>query len=180
MPNHFLHSASLSTPLGEMLAVYSPKGLCLLDFPQGKHQDTTLAALQKQWQCPILEHPDPRLPLLQRALHEYFVQERRSFHDIEVDLSLGTAFQQSVWRVLQSIPYGKTVSYGEQARLLGNADAVRAVAAANGRNPVSIIVPCHRIIGSNGKLTGYAGGLWRKQALLSLENGQNHLWQTQN
>ena len=175
MIKNFLHHATLTTPLGEMLAVYSPKGLCLLDFPQGKHQDNALAKLQTQWQCPLREHPDPRLPLLQRALQEYFAKQRHRFDDIEVDFRIGTAFQQSVWRVLQSIPYGTTISYGEQARLLGKPEAVRAVAAANGRNPLSIIVPCHRVIGSNGKLTGYAGGLWRKQALLALESGQNCL-----
>lgn len=175
MMQNFLHHTALTTPLGEMLAVYSPKGLCLLDFPQGKHQDNALAKLQTQWQCPLCEHPDPRSPLLQRALQEYFTKQRHHFNDIAVDFSIGTAFQQSVWRVLQSIPYGKTISYGEQARLLGKPEAVRAVAAANGRNPLSIIVPCHRVIGSNGKLTGYAGGLWRKQALLALESGQNCL-----
>jgi methylated-DNA-[protein]-cysteine S-methyltransferase len=86
-----------------------------------------------------------------------------------LDLSTGTAFQQAVWQALLTIPLGSTQSYGDLARRLDNPKAVRAVGAAVGRNPVSIILPCHRILGAGGQLTGYAGGLWRKQALLKLE-----------
>lgn len=86
--------------------------------------------------------------------------------------TIGTAFQQQVWNALLTIPYGETRSYKEQAQQLGNPKAVRAVAAANGQNKVSILIPCHRVIGSDGKLTGYAGGLNRKQSLLALERGE--------
>ena len=89
---------------------------------------------------------------------------------------VGTPFQQRVWQTLLQIPYGETISYKQQAERLGSLKAVRAVAAANGQNKISIIVPCHRVIGSNGSLTGYAGGLNRKQALLQLENPQNTLF----
>lgn len=87
----------------------------------------------------------------------------------------GTAFQQQVWSALQQIPYGETLSYGELARRLGNPKAVRAVGLANGANPISVIIPCHRVIGSNGSLVGYGGGLATKQALLALERGQRTL-----
>lgn len=103
-------------------------------------------------------------------LSEYFANTRRTF-----DLPLaagGTAFQQQVWRLLCDIPYGETASYSDIARRLGNPKAVRAVGSANGKNPISIIVPCHRVIGANGTLTGYAGGLERKSQLLRLENPQ--------
>jgi len=101
-------------------------------------------------------------------LEEYFTQKRTDF---ELDIApKGTEFQQKVWQVLQKIPYGKTVSYLEIAQELGDPKAVRAVGMANGKNPISIVVPCHRVIGSNGNLTGYAGGLERKRFLLDLEN----------
>ena len=102
-----------------------------------------------------------------RQVDEYFNAERRQF---SVKLSLqGTDFQNMVWHQLLNVPYGKTVSYGEIATAIGNPAACRAVGAANGKNPISIIVPCHRIIGSDGTLTGYGGGLWRKQWLLKHE-----------
>lgn len=109
-------------------------------------------------------------PLLSEAVHqlrEYFAGALRSFN-LPILLE-GTAFQKSVWEVLMDIPYGETISYGEQARRLGNPAAVRAVGLANGRNPVPIVVPCHRVIGANGMLTGYGGGLAIKEALLALE-----------
>jgi methylated-DNA-[protein]-cysteine S-methyltransferase len=114
---------------------------------------------------------DPEHPVLKevsRQLTDYFAG-RRSHFDVPLDLSHGTAFQQSVWQALLAIPQGDTASYGDVSRRIGNPTAVRAVGAAVGRNPVSIIVPCHRVIGSNGSLTDYAGGLVRKAALLKLE-----------
>ena len=105
----------------------------------------------------------------QRELEEYFEGERREF-----SLALepaGTPFQMRVWQALRAIPYGETISYGELARRIGQPRAVRAVGLANGRNPISIIVPCHRVIGANGTLTGYGGGLERKRFLLALESG---------
>ena len=105
-------------------------------------------------------------------LDEYFHAKRRQFM-----ISLapdGTRFQQKVWQQLLSVPYGATASYLEIAQAIGNPGAVRAVGAANGRNPISIIIPCHRVIGSNGKLTGYGGGLWRKEWLLNHEGWRSH------
>ena len=109
-----------------------------------------------------------------RQLDEYFDGERRAF-DLPLDLS-GSEFQQSVWARLRDIPYGETVSYGELARRVGRDDVVRAVAAAVGRTPVPIVVPCHRVIGADGSLTGYGGGLHRKRALLDLEAGRYALF----
>ena len=108
-----------------------------------------------------------------RQLKAYFAGELENF-----DLSLsphGTPFQQRVWSELQKIPYGKTISYGELARRIGNPKASRAVGLANGSNPISIVIPCHRVIGSNGKLTGYGGGLPIKEKLLALERRQLRL-----
>jgi methylated-DNA-[protein]-cysteine S-methyltransferase len=102
-----------------------------------------------------------------RQLNEYFAGERTDF-DLPLSLD-GTGFQRTVWSGLQDIPYGETISYGELARRIGQPTASRAVGLANGRNPVSIVVPCHRVVGSNGSLTGYGGGLPRKQFLLGLE-----------
>lgn len=101
-------------------------------------------------------------------LQEYFAGERKTF-DFKLNPQ-GTEFQQKVWQVLQGIPYGKTISYMELSLKVGDIKAIRAVAAANGKNPLWIVVPCHRVIGSDGSLTGYAGGLWRKKCLLDHEN----------
>jgi methylated-DNA-[protein]-cysteine S-methyltransferase len=107
------------------------------------------------------------LPEAVRQLHEYFKGERREF-DLPIRMH-GTTFQQRVWRELMAIPYGETRSYGEQAKRIGNPNASRAVGLANGRNPIAIIVPCHRVIGADGSLTGFGGGLERKRWLLAHE-----------
>lgn len=109
-------------------------------------------------------------PLLNEGLRQLtaYFEEGRSQFDLPLDLQ-GTTFQQQVWQHLLTIPYGQTISYLDIARALNNEKAIRAVGQANGRNPVSIIVPCHRVIGHNGKLTGYGGGLWRKKWLLQHE-----------
>ncbi|MFG3281992.1 methylated-DNA--[protein]-cysteine S-methyltransferase [Streptomyces sp. NPDC048111] len=113
---------------------------------------------------------DGPFPEVVRQLEAYFAGE---LTDFKLDLNMqGTAFQQRVWEQLQQIPYGETRSYGELAEALGNPNASRAVGLANGKNPVGIIVPCHRVIGANGSLTGYGGGLERKQRLLAFERGE--------
>jgi methylated-DNA-[protein]-cysteine S-methyltransferase len=110
---------------------------------------------------------DPALEAAARQLQEYFDGSRRAF-DLPLDLD-GTAFQRSAWLALQTIPFGTTVSYGEQARRLGHPGAARAVGAANGRNPLPIVLPCHRLVGARGELTGYGGGIDVKEALLEHE-----------
>lgn len=119
------------------------------------------------------EFPDIDPELLQEAkkqLKEYFLGQRQSF-DLKINPT-GTDFQKEIWKLLMEVPFGKTSSYLELSKEFGNIKAIRAVAAANGKNPLWIIVPCHRIIGSDGSLTGYAGGLWRKKWLLEHEQDQ--------
>lgn len=124
---------------------------------------------------PMEERDDhPALDQAARQLDEYFQGERRRF-DLPLDFA-GTDFQKRVWQALLTIPYGETRSYSELARQIGSPDAVRAVGAANGRNPISIVAPCHRVIGASGALTGFAGGLEAKQYLLALESGEPRLF----
>lgn len=159
----YLHHDS---PIGPLLLAASERGLRAVTMDGHRH---------------LAEHPDPRwsLPcpsdvaqsaILERArrqLDDYFGGRRVGF-DVPIDVD-GTDFQRSVWRGLAGIAFGATISYGELARRIGNPKAVRAVGLANGRNPVSIIVPCHRVIGADGSMTGYGGGLERKVFLLALE-----------
>lgn len=155
---------TFQSPLGKMIIAATDKGLAGLWFEGQRHLPPELAGVI-QWPS------DPEHPVLQQVmtqLTEYFTGQRTQF-DVPLDLAYGTAFQQSVWQALLKIPQGDTASYGEVGRRIGKPAAVRAVGAAVGRNPVSIIVPCHRVMGASGALTGYAGGLERKAALLTLE-----------
>lgn len=168
-----LHFTRISTPLGPMLAAASERGLCLLEFVDRRMLETQLRRLKVAFDAPIVPGMNAVLAQTTAELNEYFAGLRREF-TVPLDLA-GSDFHRSVWRELLNIPYGVTRSYGEQARRLGRADAVRAVARANGDNRIAIIIPCHRVIGSDGKLTGYGGGLWRKRWLLDLELGQTPL-----
>lgn len=168
-PNE-LTTAAIATPLGEMLAVFGSRGLCLLEFVGQKHLEQEITAVQKALRGRFVFQEDERTQLLRQELDLYFQCRLKTFATpLEM---IGTAFQKQAWDVLLAIPYGETRSYKEQAQRLGNPKAVRAVAAANGQNKVSILIPCHRVIGSDGKLTGYAGGLNRKQFLLALERDE--------
>ncbi len=156
------------TPLGEMTALLSPAGLCLLEFSE--HTRGLAREIEQVEAARGGPAQDGRSALCERVdreLAEYFAGRRQRF-DLPLDL-VGTPFQIEVWRALLAIPYGQTRSYGEQARSIGRPSATRAVAAANGQNKISLIVPCHRVIGSDGSLTGYGGGLARKRWLLQLE-----------
>lgn len=162
-----LHFTRIATPLGPMLAAAHDHALCLLEFVDRRMLETQLARLGKRLGCTPVPSTNAILEQTQNELNEYFAGARTEF---TIPLAAaGTEFQQQVWRVLTGIPYGTTRSYGEQARLLGQPLAVRAVARANGDNPIAIVVPCHRVVGANGKLTGYGGGLWRKRWLLDHE-----------
>jgi len=150
---------TITTPLGRILLARTAKGLAGAWFEGQKHHPGPIAAP---------EVPDDELLLrAARELDEFFAGTRERF-DVPLDLQ-GTPFQRSVWQRLLRIAAGTTCSYGEIAKELGSANAVRAVGSAVGRNPVSVIVPCHRVVGSDGSLTGYAGGVDRKRALLELE-----------
>lgn len=157
----------LLTPLGPMVAGAVDEGVCLLEFADRRMLETQLARVERHLSARCLPGAHPHLDDLGRQLAEYFAGTRRDF---EVPLVLrGTPFQERVWEGLRSIPYGATRSYQEQARTLGLPDSVRAVARANGDNRIAILVPCHRVVGKDGHLTGYGGGLWRKRHLLDLE-----------
>ncbi|WP_431095559.1 methylated-DNA--[protein]-cysteine S-methyltransferase [Polaromonas aquatica] len=155
---------TFSSPLGEMIIAATDKGLAGTWFAGQRH-------LPPQLVKPYVWREDPNHSVLRQAisqLTEYYAGTRRMF-DLPLDLGYGTAFQQSVWQALLAIPQGGTLSYGQVSQRIGKPEAVRAVGAAVGRNPVSVIVPCHRVLGADGSLTGYAGGLHRKTALLQLE-----------
>jgi methylated-DNA-[protein]-cysteine S-methyltransferase len=156
--------AQIESPLGPLLLAADETGLRSIDFVNGRRPVSPDAA----W------HEDPAFlnePI--RQLRAYFAGDLETFN---LPLApAGTTFQLAVWRDLCEIPYGKTISYGELARRLGNPKACRAVGLANGSNPIPIVIPCHRVIGSNGKLTGYGGGLLLKEKLLALERRQLRL-----
>ena len=150
----------IQSPVGKLKLVASDKGLVAILWENDNPRRVLLKDMAVNESHPILLET-------QRQLGEYFASERSTF-SVALD-TRGTHFQKSVWDALLRIPFGETRSYGQLAKQLGNPRASRAVGAANGRNPVSIIVPCHRVIGSSGKLTGFAGGLERKTCLLNLE-----------
>jgi methylated-DNA-[protein]-cysteine S-methyltransferase len=157
----FLVKTTVSSPLGPILLAASPQGLAGLWFAEGQKYVPDTSG----WR----EAPDnPVLQKTARALQAYFAGQPLVL-DVPLDLQTGTPFQQAVWQALLRIPQGSTTSYGALSASIGKPSAVRAVGSAVGRNPVSILVPCHRVVGANGSLTGYAGGLERKTALLQLE-----------
>lgn len=160
----------VDTPLGAMLAVACNEGLCLLEFTDRKALASELADLRTRCDSAIAFAPHRHTTQVARELAEYFAKTRTSF---DVPLApFGTPFQRAVWDALLAIPHGSTARYAEQAARLGRPSAVRAVAAANGANRLAIVIPCHRVIGSDGSLTGYAGGLWRKRRLLEHERSR--------
>jgi methylated-DNA-[protein]-cysteine S-methyltransferase len=158
----------IASPVGKLKLVASDKGLVAVLWENDNPRRVRLSELVEDKQYPVLLETE-------RQLGEYFEGKRKTF-SIALDMR-GTPFQKSVWEALLAIPFGETRSYGQLAKQLGNPQAVRAVGAANGRNPVSIIVPCHRVIGSTRKLTGFAGGLNTKAHLLGLEENSHRLFQ---
>jgi AraC family transcriptional regulator of adaptative response/methylated-DNA-[protein]-cysteine methyltransferase len=164
---NMIFTRRLLTPLGPMLAAASDEGICLLEFTDRRMLETQLSRIRKRIAPDILSGNNFHLDKLENQLNEYFAGKRKQFN-LPLVLS-GTTFQEKVWSALLDIPYGQTRSYKQQAQAIGQLKAVRAVARANGDNRIAIIVPCHRVIGSNGELVGYGGGLSRKQFLLNLE-----------
>lgn len=173
MSNSKLVYNYLESPLGTLIIGTTAKGCCLLEF-NDRHELSAIKSRYKKWyQVDCVEGSHPTLDRLESELKEYFNGKLRDF-SIPLDLR-GTQFETSVWNELLQIPYGETRSYGDIAKKLDNSSASRAVGRANGNNPVAIIVPCHRVIASNGKLHGYGGGLWRKEKLLALESQKKRL-----
>lgn len=156
-----IHYTRIDSPIGPLLLAASDAGMHAIEFPDARHP----VRRGDDW----VESGHPLLDRARQQLDEYFAGERRRF-----DLPLapqGTPFQRQVWETLATIGYGQTLSYGQLAARIGRPSASRAVGAANGRNPIPIVLPCHRVIGANGSLTGFGGGLPTKQFLLRLEGG---------
>jgi methylated-DNA-[protein]-cysteine S-methyltransferase len=159
---NILHVETLDTPIGTLVLAADAEGLRHIEFPSNRHPVS-----REGWVPGAEGAAADIITMTSRQLREYFDGKRRDF---ELPLApRGTAFQMQVWHALATIPFGATWSYGELARVIGKPDAMRAVGAANGRNPLPIVLPCHRVIGADGSLTGFGGGLPIKEALLRLE-----------
>ena len=163
-----IHFQYYPSPFGELILGSFEDKLCLCDWRHRKGRRAIDSRLQNGLKALMVEKNSTVLTKTKKQLNEYFNGKRQTF-DIPV-LTVGTDFQKSVWQALVDIPFGNTSTYLKIAETINNKTAIRAVANANGANALSIIIPCHRIIGSNGKMVGYAGGLPAKQKLLSLEN----------
>jgi methylated-DNA-[protein]-cysteine S-methyltransferase len=161
METDMYHTTTIDSPVGPLRLIASDDGLRAILW--GAEDAERIASIDDD----MVEERTPLLDEAAKQLGEYFAGTRRDF-DLPLDPA-GTDFQKSAWMVLRSIPYGQTMTYGEQARRLGDPNKARAVGAANGKNPLSIVVPCHRVIGSNGDLTGFAAGVDIKSWLLDHE-----------
>jgi AraC family transcriptional regulator of adaptative response/methylated-DNA-[protein]-cysteine methyltransferase len=163
----------LESPVGPLLAAATARAVVLLEFTERRMLEAQFDTLRRRFQTPIVPGDNPHLAKLRQELVEYFDGRRKKF---TVPLNYpGTPFQQKVWDELLKIPYGETRSYEDIARAVGSASAVRAVGQTNGLNRICVVIPCHRVVNKDGKLGGYGGGLWRKQALLTLEQGQKQM-----
>jgi AraC family transcriptional regulator of adaptative response/methylated-DNA-[protein]-cysteine methyltransferase len=157
----------IETPIGVMVAGAVEEGICLLEFTDRRMLNTEYKDLARLLKTSIEEGENKHIKEIRKQLKEYFEGKRKEFTVLLV--TPGTGFQQAVWQELQRLPFGSTRTYQEQAEALNKPGAVRAIANANGMNRISIVIPCHRIIGSDGNLTGYGGGLRRKRWLLDHE-----------
>jgi len=169
--NLYIHQ--INSPIGILTIAASNKGICMLEFDNesrlSKHQKDLTTVYPN-----VIHKSNTHISELEKQLLEYFNKTRKTF-DIPMDL-IGTNFQIKVWQELLNIPFGTVRSYKNQALALNDLKAIRAVANANRQNKIAIIIPCHRVIGSDGNLTGFGGGLWRKQFLLNLESNQKSLF----
>ena len=164
-----VHVTRVESPVGQLVLGATDKALVLLEFVDRRMLPTQIARLAKALDCVFAPGETPLLRRVHKQLDEYFSGSRKDF-DLPMAMT-GTPFQVSVWKALLAIPSGATRSYKDVAQAIGRPEAVRAVARANGDNRMAIVIPCHRVIGADGKLVGYGGGLWRKQRLLELEGG---------
>lgn len=161
------------SPVGPLVAAATRDGICLLEFSDRERLSNRLETLRKRYAGSLSPGPNHWLGDLRKQLTEYFDSERQQF---ELPLIYpGSPFQEKVWSMLRQIPYGQTWSYIDVATRIGDVLATRAVGAANGQNPIAIVIPCHRVINANGDFGGYGGGVWRKRILLDLERGQGRL-----
>jgi AraC family transcriptional regulator of adaptative response/methylated-DNA-[protein]-cysteine methyltransferase len=163
----------VESPIGPLVAGADDRGVCLLEFSDRRMLEAQLRTLQRRLGRALVPGDHPHLTRLKEELAEYFRGERRAF---EVPLHApGTPFQERVWQELLKIPYGEVRSYDAIARRVGSPRAVRAVGRANGMNRIAIVIPCHRVVGKDGALVGYGGGMRRKEWLLDLEQGKRRL-----
>ena len=161
------------SPVGPLIAAATDQALCLLEFSDEAAVAQRIAELRRHCGDSVRPGSNAILDELWQQLEQYFRGERREF---ALPLAYpGTQFQEQVWSALQEIGYGELWSYLDLARRIGDTGATRAVGAANGANPIAIVIPCHRVVNANGDLGGYGGGLWRKRILLDLERGQERL-----
>ncbi len=174
MSDNKIHIQSYSSPCGEMILGSYNNKLCLCDWQNEKRRLQIDTRIRKGLRASYVESGSDVLTQAITQLEEYFHNKRTTF-DIPL-LFVGTDFQQAVWRELLHIPYGQTYSYAALSQRMNHPEAIRAIAAANGANAISVFVPCHRVIGSNQRLIGYAGGLPAKQFLLDLESPTNRLF----
>jgi methylated-DNA-[protein]-cysteine S-methyltransferase len=171
--NH-IHIQYFKTGIGELMLGSFEGQLCLLDYRYRKMRQAVDDRIRKGLNAEFIEQDDEVISRARMQLEEYLSGNRTRF-DLPL-LMVGTGFQKSVWNALTEVPYGKTATYLDLAKTLGNEKAVRAVAGANGANALAIVIPCHRIVGSHGELVGYSGGLAVKQRLLQLEQGSRKLF----
>ncbi len=165
-----MHVTRIPTPLGPMVAAATDDALCLLEFADRTNAPTQIGRLTRYVPGVLAPGDNAVLRDVAPQLGEYFAGKPADASTCPCARP-GTEFQEQVWKELRTIPHGETISYGTLARRIGRPSAVRAVGKANGDNRVAILIPCHRVVGSDGKLTGYGGGLWRKQRLLEIESG---------
>ncbi len=166
-----LFKDKIDTPIGKMVLVSDEEGLCLAEFDDEQFAEEKFQSFVKKTGLNYSESESDVINLTKNQLQDYFKKELTTFN---IPLSpIGTEFQKKVWLSLTTIPFGNTKSYKMQADNFNSPDAIRAIASANGKNPIAIIIPCHRVIGTDGNLTGYAGGLWRKKWLLEHEGSLN-------
>ncbi len=156
--------STLSTPIGEMLVMETQQGICLLEFQDRKELEQEIQSILQKTKGKLIGGGSNFFALLSEEMGAYF-QDCNSPFSVPLDI-LGTEFQSKVWNTLIEIPVGQTRTYSEVAETIGKSKAVRAVGNANAKNPIAIVIPCHRLIGANGSLTGYGGGIWRKEWLL--------------
>jgi len=173
MSSNIIHTSHIQTPIGPMLAGVFSNKLCLLEFTDRPMLESNLKTLTSRMNANLLPGHAALFGELKQQLNAYFRGELTEF-TVPLEFA-GTPFQQKAWQALLEVPYGETRSYLQQAEVVGNKQAVRAVAVANGQNRIAILIPCHRIIGSDGSLTGYGGGLWRKKWLLELESKSDQM-----
>ena len=165
-----LHFKRIESPIGKILLIANASGLCLAEF-EDDLTDDKLQTIAFKFNQDLSESKNEILETTEAQLNNYFKKKLTTFN---IALSpRGTDFQKTVWNSLQEIPFGKLKTYKIQSECLKSPEAIRAIASANGKNPIAIIIPCHRVIGSDGNLTGYSGGLWRKKWLLEHEGSQN-------